>query len=181
MAMNSDSDNRSYRPLLDINDRLLENEQAYATRMAPKLPHFPADVLGQWFYDHWMQIGDYSWLDYKALRFKQVHWTTEQVPKDRFGHEELLSSRVQYFRNTTPLPERFSRLLLYMERNGTWPRPIIVLDTQSELPERPAWLARGPYHLLEGHNRVAGLRYLMGRFAIQPSHAVWIASREPAL
>jgi hypothetical protein len=178
--MSSDSDRNTYRPRVDSNDRLLEDEPSYVRRMAAVLPHFPADVLGQWFFDHWMQIGDNSWMDYPSLRFTDVRWTTSEVPIEDFGHEELLASLVRYFESESDLPKRHSRLLAYMTSEGTWPRPIIVLDTKTNLRDRPPWLSNGPYHLLEGHNRVAGIRYLRDRVHPRPSHSVWVVSREPA-
>jgi hypothetical protein len=158
-----------YRPLADSDDRLLEDEVGYVKRMAAVLPHFPPDVLGQWFFDHWMH--------YPSLRFTDTYWATTEVPLEHFGHEELLTNRVRYFKSEPDLPCRYSRLLEYMTKHGTWPRPIIVLDTKSNLPERPEWLSDGPYHLLEGHNRVAGIRYLRGRVHLRPSHHVWLVSR----
>lgn len=166
--------------MVDSHDRLLEDESRYAARMADVLPHFPADVLGQWFYDHWMQIGDNSWLDYPSLRFELVEWSLNDIPRDNFGHEELLQSRARYFIEENDLPERFRRLLEYITANGTWPRPIIVLDTTTSLVERPVWLTDGRYHLLEGHNRVAGLRLLGQSVNLLPSHKVWLVTRASA-
>jgi hypothetical protein len=148
--------------------------------MAALLPNFPPDVLGQWFYDHWMQIGDNSWLDYPSLIFELQDWSFEAIPRDQFGHEELLTSRARYFAEEIDLPERFTRLLDYIRANGTWPRPIIVLDTATQLLERPVWLSSGPYNLLEGHNRVAGLRYLQRSITPLPTHKVWLVSRPSA-
>jgi hypothetical protein len=179
--MSADSSRMMYRPLVDSDDRLLEDEARYVKRMAALLPHFPADALGQWFFDHWMQIGDNEWLDYPSLRFTDICWATTEVPLETFGHEELLTNRVRYFRSEPDLPSRYSRLLEYMTNHGTWPRPIIVLDTKCNLPDRPPWFSEGPYHLLEGHNRVAAFRYLRGRVRLQPSHQVWLVSRESSL
>jgi hypothetical protein len=146
--------------------------------MAAILPHFPADVLGQWFFDHWMQIEDNAWLDLPSLRFAKVGWATSDIPLENFGHEELLANRLRYCERQEHLPDRFSRLLHYMASSGTWPRPIVVLDTETPLTERPQWLSPGRYHLLEGHNRVAAFRYLRKSLHLQPLHLVWLVSRD---
>ena len=179
--MRVDPNRTLYRPIVDSNDRLLEDERTYVERVALLLPNFPADVLGQWFFDHWMQITDNAWLDLPSLRFANIAWETGEVPLQNFGHEELLRNRVRYFESEQSLPDRFCRLLRYMTTEGSWPRPIIVLDTETHLAERPAWLSEGRYHLLGGHNRVAAFRYLRERVPLQPLHRIWLVSREPAI
>ena len=68
-----------YSPIVTPDNVPSETVEEYCRRMRPLLPNFPAEVLSQWFFDHWSQIDDYAWLGFDRLRFDRREWTSEQI------------------------------------------------------------------------------------------------------
>ena len=170
--------NPHYRPLRDSDGEVIEPETVYVGRVSSLLSNFPPDVLGQWFYDHHQQFeDDYGWLGFERLSFRLAYWRTDEIPTHDFGHDELLRDRVGYFRDVDEKSQRHDRLWRYTCERGTWPRPIIVLHNPDGRLHFPNGLALGaPFHLLEGHNRVAALSAAAGAgVALTDAHAVWMA------
>lgn len=49
-----------YMPLLSEYDQYEETPEEYAARMKPPLPHWPENILINWFYRHWNDIANYA-------------------------------------------------------------------------------------------------------------------------
>jgi hypothetical protein len=165
------------RPLLDAAEFPAESPDEYVARVGPLLPNMPADVLQQWFYEHWIQFeADYGWLGFTSLTFELAELATDQVPEADFGHEELLVSRTGFFERKSPFTPRMERVWRYMSEHGTWPRPVIVLENSRGSVPFPFGGGHGrPYHLIEGHNRVSCFRAFrrQGRH-LAARHHMWL-------
>lgn len=177
--MNAEWSVQELRPLIGADDQPVESEPEYLARVGPLLPNVPPDVLGQRFYDHWRQIDEWRWLDLPRLRFELAEWSTSFFRENDLGDAEGVAGRVNYFRTTDDLALRFRRLLEYIEARGTWPRPVVVLDTRSPFPWLPGWMERDAFQLLEGHHRLAALRALADTPAMQEQHKVWVVTYMP--
>jgi hypothetical protein len=64
-----------------------------------------------------------------------------------------------------------------MNRHGTWPTPIILLDNRSgELKFPEGEKLKKPYHLLEGHTRRSFLSVLQADGRALEEHEVFVVS-----
>ena len=145
--------------------------EEFVEKARPFLPYFPDDVLEQWVYENYSIFSEDIWdIDYDRLRFSEVMINNEDVWKiqdaanyyDNGIGEDVITEKTR----TTELSD-------YMLYNGTWPRPIIVLDTENSNVEGDYEYLR-PYHLLEGHRRLVYLkRMLDSGLSVQKQHKVW--------
>lgn len=144
------------------------------------LPHFPPDVLVQWFYDHWGQIDGYSWLDYRRLRFREEHWPTAAIPFSTENGDTAYEGYARYFRGQRDSP-RMNRLAEYIASAGTWPvAPIFLWNGSGEYVFPNGYRCVRPYHLLEGSHRVAVMSVLKDERPLRDRHRVWIAEVLPS-
>lgn len=68
----------------------LESVVDYSARFRKALPHFPHEIIAQWFYEHRQAIYQNSWLRYVSA-LKNFHW-----PRYR----NRLSQRIRSSRST---------------------------------------------------------------------------------
>jgi hypothetical protein len=94
---------------------------------------------------------------------KQLFWTAVTSSADP-RHERAAYSRHDW-------------LAHYMLQEGTWNTPIILLDSTTVAAAAAAHGARlkAPFHLLEGHRRLAFLQGLIRLGKARPEHVVWLA------
>lgn len=149
-----------------------ESQADYIARVGPLLPFWPEEVLLEWLHHH-PGTSTYVHLDYTKFRFEALRLPLREVPgveasDDPDGWSDF----------ATNLDERANDgdwLAIYMLRHGTWPSPIILLDTSAGVKHAAR---RGPLqaprHLLEGHRRLAMLEELRRRGAAAPNHDVWL-------
>lgn len=167
-----------YAPRFDYNKYELEDRAEYLSRIQPLLPNFPKEVIVQWFYDHNQQVEEYEWLDYPSLAFSQESWKTEQVPVKDFGNVDAARTYMYHFFAKGLRTSRTLRLALYFEKFGTWPVPPVFLENQDGNLQFPHRLPCGtPYHLIEGHNRMALFLGYKQRIKLADSHAVYVVRR----
>lgn len=139
------------------------------------LPKFPEDVLNQWPYEDFRSfLNGYSkGIEYNRFLFSLEKWETKKILKvldPESFYEKGVGMHIIDGTLKTPLIE-------YMQRHLTWPRPIIVLDTDNS--ERGEYKYLSPYHLLEGHLRLVYFRrlYDAGK-ALIPQHEVWVVRQK---
>lgn len=66
----------------------------------------------------------------------------------------------------------------YMNSNGTWNNPIILLENSAgTILSHSGEALKAPFHLLEGHHRRAYLAALDRRGKALQRHEVWIACK----
>ena len=155
-----------------------EDEIAYAQRIkGAYLPNFREDVLIQWFYRHYPSFQDYEFLDFQTLKFEEKPqlWRTKEIPgREAFRDETLCDGRVWNFLNGKGFPYVGD----YMQEHGTWPRPIILLQVPEKCATPWGGLLKRPYHLLEGHTRLAVFTVMRERRELLDQHQIWVAKKE---
>ena len=129
------------------------------------------------FYDHYNQINDYSWLNYKSLYFEKKLWEIGQIPVSDFGNVSCVETyKYHYFKGKSSICERFKKIGDYFLKYGTWPVPPIFLENfDGTLVFDSGFPCGKPYHLVEGHNRMAqflGYKEIGGILGI--THYVYI-------
>lgn len=162
-------------PIFDELESPIESPSNYARRVQKLLPNFPESVITQWFYDHHHCIEQYRWLDYASLNFTLVTVSAEFLGLPCLLEHETVVQYRNYFLQGTDSP-RMDRLAKYIESNGTWPAPPIILDNSEHALVSPWGLRYStPYDLIEGHHRMAVL-YGLGRHRCR-KHKVWLLQR----
>lgn len=157
----------------------IEEFALFQQRVAPLLPHFPAEVLEDWLYRHHDDaVRTYGGIDFRRLRFEKQMWPTERfVLQVRSNAERLVDAWARAFIEGGRMgrPYRQSWLGTSMLAQRTWPIVPIVLDDTSKVVA-PAGVVLNPCHLVEGHHRLAYLRALvqMPGYQPQPHHEVWV-------
>lgn len=160
-----------------------EGAEEYAARVGALLPNFPADVLIQWFHRHPNAIHRFSRLGLERLEFSEERWFGSEIPKaeafENPGDYAMLQKGARHggYKNEW--------LLEQMRVCGTWPCPPIFLANPKggevySLPYgdhtgRDSVRCRQPWHLLEGHHRLAYLPLV----TTGGIHRVWVARRTP--
>lgn len=157
-----------------------ESADDYASRIGTVLPHWPKEVLIEWFWRHFNDIGDYAFLDFSSFRFSRQEWQLERIP----GREAFRDPR--FYDNFSDIEQRakypYDWLARYMMEHGTWNTPVILLANSRELTGGPnCWTIRAPNHLLEGHRRLSFLGGLRQLGKACPKHEVWIVERTDSM
>ncbi len=167
----------------EINAYEREPFEEVRPRLERFLPNFPICVLEQWAYRHSEQFDqDYWWLGFDGLTFNLESWANSEIMRligskmldtqDYWGDELVI--RKDKMRSSTWLAQYF---LTYK----TWPKPIIILRNSLALKNPDGHSLAEPYHLLEGHMRLAYLRaHIRHKIEGTPkSHGVWVADCDP--
>ncbi len=167
-----------YAPRWDQHRFEYEPFEAYSKRISPELPNFPPEVLKQWFYDHAQQTNEHSWLGYKNLKFSREIWSTEMVPVNKFGKDACVETyKRNFFSGRVKIPKT-DRIADYFRRCGTWPVPPIFLENFEEGLKYPNGFPCGsPYHLIEGHNRMAQFLGFKEQGILKDQHSVWLVKK----
>ena len=165
-----------YRPRLTAHDEYAESRVQYCERMARLLPNFPAEVLTQWFYEHWADIDRYAWLEFQRLVFERTNWSTWQVLASGVKENQSVGIDQRHYETGVRGP-RIERIVEFLESSGTWPvAPVFLENIAGDVAQPDVLRLTAPYHLLEGHHRVALLCVFATRNAVVARHEVWVAS-----
>jgi hypothetical protein len=163
--------------LCDEAGRIVEQLDQDLVRMRPLLPSWPAEVLKEWLYEHYNQLGDYAYLDFEALHFSRESWALDRIPgREAFRDAGFLDAFQDVEERAKE--EYDDWLPQHMMASGTWHTPPIILenlDGAATAPdgERLGW----PYHLLEGHRRLSFLHGLRRLGRALPQHDFWVVRR----
>jgi hypothetical protein len=149
----------------------------YATRIhTTVLPNFPEEVLIEWFHRHPLVIKKHLFLEFDSLHFEQQLWSLDDLPgreafESEHDHRHLVSVFDQMFK-----ADNF--VARYMSDHGTWNTPILLMKNLSGKLRWPSGETfNHPYHLLEGHKRLAFLSVLRRSGKALKEHQVWIIDR----
>ena len=154
-----------------------ESFESALPRLKKHLPNFPECVLEQWVYRHFDQFyNNYWFLGFDKLVFDKMS----------FNFNDIMEIKSKDLRGQDYWGDEFSnqeetRMMTYlakfMRENKTWPKPIIVFDTKS-VSNKFGEKFQEPFHLLEGHMRLAYMRALI-RYkvaGVKPCHEVWVVT-----
>ena len=169
-----------YLPRLDDSGNVTEEQGVHRQRVRRLLPNFPDEVLGQWVYEHWINVGQYDWLNFSSLKFEAATWTTEEILKSGATDDPFVS----LYRNqleSSVLDRRTKRIAKYMRIHGTWPvKPLLLANPRGALCWPGGEALGGPFHLMEGRHRVGVLAALSARGKLAPCHGVWCVTAQSA-
>jgi hypothetical protein len=131
-----------------------EERQHYVRYAQHWLPHFPGDVLLEWFGRHgYDSLRGWAHLPLERLRFEDVSWTLDQLVRIQ-SIDAAFTAVGPETHGGYHLNRNGDWLGEYIRQNGTWPAPIIVIDHDSPAKvsgyEVPAGLV-----LVEGHKRLS--------------------------
>ena len=154
-------------------------EEVYP-RLKEAFPNFPKCVLEQWTYRHFNQFDkDYWWLGFHDFIFKLEIWRNEDI-LNNIGSK--IMDTQDYWGDELVLHKNKNRLGTYLgkyfTRNKTWPKPIIILKNDHRFTQADGLPLFDPYHLLEGHMRLAYMRaHIKCKVVGTPEkHDIWVAS-----
>ena len=165
-----------FMPYLDHYGRPSECLASYQLRMKIFLPNWPDELLAQWLYRHWCCAGKYSFLGFETLSFLKEEWALMSIPnRSVFDEPEFCDNFINV---SDRAQDPHDWLAKYMLQHGTWNTPVILLDNREcgvTFPDGTS--LRAPYHLLEGHRRLAFLNGLRIMNKARDTHKVWVATR----
>ena len=163
-----------YQPRRDEDWRVVEDALPYAKRMCSgPLANWPQEVLVEWLHRHANNMEDYAFLGFERLRFERVIWPTDCIPGAAAFRDERFCGNFQNVEERAAY-SRHDWLAHYMLREGTWNTPIVLLDSRTVADAaRGAWLKK-PFHLLEGHRRLAFLQGLRRLGKARSEHVIWL-------
>lgn len=166
-----------YLPYLGRDEWREETAEEYARRMQSTiLPHWPEEPLTEWLYRHYNNLETYEFLGYQSLRFERQTWHLEAIP----GREAFADPRFcdNFSKGLEARAQGRDWLARYMLEHGTWPTPILLLENIGGTLTYPSGeKLNQPYHLLEGHRRLAFLNALRQNVWALPNHEVWLVRK----
>jgi hypothetical protein len=162
---------KRYQPTRDANGLVTESEQAYIARIHVALPAWPEELVREWLFRHADFMEDYGQLGFERLRFTLEPWPLRLIP----GREAFRDPRFcDDFQDVEQRVEnKYDWLAKYMLKAGTWNTPIVLFENPKNAAQ-PSRDLKSPYHLLEGHRRLAFLNGLRRLGKAHPEHSVWI-------
>lgn len=153
-----------------------ESLDTFIPKVKSFLPNMPDDVIDQWVYEAFSSFcNDEKWnIEYDRLHFQKNHMDIKDILKIRDASQFYeMGIGYQIIDGSLESP-----LIQFMKKHGTWPRPIIVLDTEKSVTDTK-FKYLYPYQLLEGHLRLVYLRRMLDAgIYTNKVHNVWIAVRE---
>lgn len=165
----------------DPQDNWLETEDEYIDRVKKLLPNFPEEVIEIWFCEHNSQVEGFAKYPLEKLKFELTIFSTNDLPLENNGADFKVAKNIEQLRNSKYQKNMKSnnwpmqRIKDYIFDNGTWPRPIIMLDNKDYLyPEHEGYPSGRPYHLMEGYRRVAVLKFYRNDANLNAIHKAWV-------
>jgi hypothetical protein len=162
-------------PYINDDEEPIESAEDYYRRFKTAHPNFPYEVVIQWFYEHRHSLLRNSWLGYSSLKFELATIATKELSLDCLYNNPFVAQYRNHFKSKNT-SQRMTRISKYIEKNGTWPVPPIILSN----PDGAISFPRGtecdsPYHILEGHHRTAVLTSYFKREVMAETHNIWLA------
>lgn len=160
---------------IDLYKKENENFENYFKRINGILPNWPEEVVKEWLHRHNNQIDDYIFLGFDKFKFYLEKWSTKEIVEkiDSYKMTNLIDPL-----GTQILDIPYSFLQKYIHKNGTWPSPIIILKTETNMIIKDGYILGNPYHLLEGHLRLGYIRTLFkNNCKVNNNHLVYIVEK----
>jgi len=151
---------KKYLPKRSKSDEYLETANEYYGRVKKFLPNIPEEVLKQFFYKHSiLDIGDYAWLDYRALKFFKERWTSSFIINKSGikNNDKVITNKENHFE------------LGYRA-------PILLCNPENNIVSPNGYKYTSPYHPLDGNNRLAIFLslYENGQIESDKKHLIWV-------
>jgi hypothetical protein len=163
-----------YQPHRDRDWRIVEDGSAFAARMrSGPLPRWPEEVLVEWLHRHADFMENYAFLGFERFQFERVTWPSNRIPGAAAFRDEKFCNNFQNVEERAAY-SKHDWLAHYMLREGTWNTPIVLLDSGSVADGSPEAKLKTPFHLLEGHRRLAFLQGLKRLGKAKSEHAIWL-------
>lgn len=150
-----------------------ESVEVWFSRVRKHVPLMPFGIAKQWIYRHWdpdcQDWSPYGELIVSTMSFVKVSMCTDEI----LGISDLTGSDPD-----GQICMIGDWLANYMQNDGGWPVPIVVLDNRQPSVEVVEFGHEefGPIHLLEGHRRLSFFRQLSGAKKPGMECDVWFAS-----
>lgn len=162
-----------FLPVVDDAGTPVEPRERYFERMQAVLPNFPSEVLGQWLYEHWSDVGRYDWLDFPTLLFTRETWATSQLLESGIDQHPLIGLYKRHFEEGVKV-KRSSRIASFMRAHHTWPvPPLLVENMRGQLTWPDGAPLLSPFHPIEGQHRIAVFLSLAFAGRVAATHVVW--------
>lgn len=153
----------------------LESAVDYSARFRKTLPHFPHEIISQWFYEHRQAIYQNSWLPLSRFRFRLEEFSLAAVSQSAFSENPIIAQYRVHFENENT-SRRMGRIAEFILNHGTWPcAPIALANPEGTFASPWGMRCDSPYHLLEGHHRFAVLLARTNANGVAPCHKIWVA------
>lgn len=166
-----------YEPYVDDDGRKIESAADYARRMQTSvLPNWAEEVLIEWLYRHAGHVEKYAFLDFRSFTFSRQIWSLSKIPgREAFDDPRFCDSFSNVEERAAGRHDWLARLML---ERGTWNSPIIMLSNEKGQHQfESGTKLKQPFHLLEGHRRLAFLTGLRNLGKALPKHVVWLAEK----
>lgn len=168
------------KPNFDNNTYELEPFENFYLSYKKYLPNFPKCVLEQWTHRHFNGFCyDYWWIEFDRLVFEKVKFTNKMIMQIGTHMLSTLDNWGDDFINNPNFRIKKTWLGGYMYENKTFPKPIIVFDVENSIDFGGKKDLYKPFHLLEGHMRLAYMRALI-RYNVDnipEIHDIWLSKR----
>lgn len=167
----------TFDPIRDADGWVIEDPEKYAIRIGKLLPYWPKEVLVEWLHRHNTGCDRYEHLGFENFRFCRAKWPVEKIPDRSAYWDPKHCDNFQDIerRARKGYPEDW--LARYMLRNGTWNTPPVLLENlDGSIDFDAKEKIKAPYHLLEGHRRLAFLNGLKNIGKAGSEHDVWIVT-----
>ena len=169
-----------YLPFLNDSGIVVEERSVHCRRVSRLLPNFPEDVLGQWIYEHWGDVGRYDWLNFPTLKFTAMSWSTDQIRLSGVAIHPFVQLHLRHFESGQG-GKRTKRIAQYIRQHGTWPAPPLFIENRTGIIQYPdGGSFCEPFHLIEGQHRVGVLLSLANEGKLTSNHAIWQVSVQSA-
>lgn len=146
------------------------------------LPHFPDEVVETWLFEHNGQIDEFCEWPLESLRWSMIEIKTNELPFKDNGRDYQVSKNLEQLGDTRYQHDMkkhdwpMERIRAFIEQNGTWPRPILLFNnSDTSIKTYQGYPCGTPYHLMEGHKRLATLFYYMSKYELLENHKVWLS------
>ncbi len=164
--------------------------ETFADRVQVMLPEWPQCVLRQWLYENDRSPNYELSLDtFRRMSFTKTTVALKKLPDcsamRHTGFQKIADGRYSEAHGCAareaatkwPRMRGYSRSDLsdFVYLYGTWPAPIILADnTNGTKCFLGGESLKAPFHVLEGHHRLAWLLAMKNQGRAKPHHDVWI-------
>lgn len=165
-----------YQPYRNEDLKCIETESSYIERIRKNLlPNWPRELIKEWLFRHAVDIEKYTFLEFRNLVFEKRTWNINEMPGKEVYHDPMFFENFKNIKIRAELDPN-DWLAHYMIENGTWNTSIVLLKNfQDKIHFPHGESLRSPYHLLEGHRRLAFLNGLKELNSASEYHDIWIS------
>lgn len=138
-----------------------DTEQDYAQRVTATYPNIPAEFAADFLFRAHNYVTDkLSWLDFTTAVFRKETWSTDRIITDvKHPHPAGVEMEVEKFK-TMPNCRTEYPLAVFMVKEGTWPKPLPVVDNALGLAT-PSGREVARFEAIDGMHSLGFLRAMI--------------------